>query len=176
MKDISYMIAKLRSKFSKNAKKIMCEYFRKHGVKVGGNCNICCNILTPESFLIEIGDNVTIASYVDFVTHDNSICKVDRSCPNLYGKIKIGNNCFIGERATLMYGVELCDNVIVASGSVVAHSFGTERIIIGGNPAKIIGTWDAFIEKNREKAASSVDVEKTLEEHPEKLVKRKIRE
>lgn len=170
------MLAKTYSKFSRNSKETISRYFRKCGMKIGEGCNICCNILTPESFLIEIGNNVTISAYVVFVTHDNSINKVDSSCPNLYGKIKIGSNCFIGERATLMYGVELCDNVIVASGSVVAHSFNKERIIIGGNPAKIIGTWDDFIAKNKDKAASRIDIEKTLAENPEKLIKRRIRE
>lgn len=53
-----------------------------------------------------------------------------------------------------MYGIILADEIIVASGSVVTKSFNQSRIIIGGNPAKIIGTWDAFAEKNKSKAIS----------------------
>jgi acetyltransferase-like isoleucine patch superfamily enzyme len=176
MKEVSYTLAKIRSKFSKRKKEAINDYFRRQGIKIGRGCNICSNIVTPESFLIEIGNNVTVGHHVDFVTHDNSISKIDSSCPNLYGKIKIGNNCFIGERAALMYGVELCDNVIVASGSVVTNSFARERIIIGGNPAKIIGNWDDFLAKNKDNAASRVNIEKTLEKNPQKLIKRKIKE
>lgn len=65
----------------------------------------------------------------------------------MFGKIVVGNNCFIGERATLLYGVELADNIIVAAGSVVTKSFSESNIIIGGNPAKKISTWEQFRKK-----------------------------
>lgn len=48
-----------------------------------------------------------------------------------------------------MYGVSLTNNIIVASGSVVCHSFSKSNIIIGGNPAHIIGTWDGLKSKSR---------------------------
>lgn len=61
--------------------------------------------------------------------------------------MKIGDNCFIGARSLIMYGVELANNIIVAAGSVVCNSFYNEGVIIGGNPAKVIGTWDDFENK-----------------------------
>lgn len=70
---------------------------------------------------------------------------------DLYGKIKIGNDCFIGAHSILMYGVSLADNVIVASGSVVTKSIKESGVIIGGNPARIIGTVDRFSEKNKDR-------------------------
>lgn len=68
--------------------------------------------------------------------HDFSVKKVLPDKANLFGKIIVGNNCFIWERATLLYWVELADNIIVAAGSVVTKSFTESCIIIGGNPAK----------------------------------------
>jgi len=68
-----------------------------------------------------------------------------------YGKINIGSNCFIGAHAILMYGVTIADNIIVASGSVVTKSFLESGVIIGGNPAKIIGSVQIFGDKNRDK-------------------------
>ena len=118
---------------------------------IGKKVNICCNIMTPEPYLISIGNNVTIAGNVEFVTHDNSISKVLPNCTDLFGKITIGNNCFIGARTTILYGVTLADNIIVAAGSVVTNSFTKSNIIIGGNPAREISTWENFAKKNQKK-------------------------
>lgn len=126
--------------------------FLDGGVKIGKNCRINCNILTAESYMINIGDDVTIADHVSFITHDNSISKVLPDKTDLFGKIVIGNNSFIGAHSVIMYGVTLPEKTIVAAGSVVTKSFSENEIIIGGNPAKIIGRWSQFGEKNREKA------------------------
>ena len=116
-----------------------------------------------------------IGDRVDFVTHDNSISKILPDTINLFGKITIGNNCFLGENSTYLYGVTLADNIIVAAGSVVVDSFSTERIIIGGNPARVISTWDKFFEKSHDKAKGRRNIKHVLEEHPELLIKRKSR-
>lgn len=156
-------------------KETIIKFFRNEGIKVGRGCNICCNILTPEPFLITIGNNVTISSEVLFVTHDNSIMKINPKTINLFGHIIIGDNCFIGQRSTVLYGVELANNVIVAAGSVVCNSFDKERIIIGGNPARIIGTWDEFIERNAKKAMGRMEVKNKVISNPELFIKRKVR-
>lgn len=147
MKEMGYFIAKLKFKLCGNRKESISEYFRKHGMKIGDGCNICCNIMTTEPYFISLGNNVTISGEVMFVTHDNSASKIIPEKPNLYGRIKIGDNCFIGARSLIMYGVELANNIIVAAGSVVCNSFYNEGVIIGGNPAKVIGTWNDFENK-----------------------------
>ena len=129
-------------------------YLRKRGAIIGKNNLICCDIATTESKLIEIKNNVVISSEVEFVTHDHSIMKVIPDKSNLFGKIIIGNNCFVGTRCTIMYGVELADNIIVAAGSVVTKSFKESNIIIGGNPAKKISDWDTFRKKGLPYAAN----------------------
>jgi acetyltransferase-like isoleucine patch superfamily enzyme len=173
VKEIGYFIAKVKSKLSKNEKESICEYFRKSGMRIGEECTICCNLMTTEPYLVEIGNNVTISGDVKFITHDNSICKIDKECSNVFGKIKIGDNCFIGQRSTILYGVELANNIIVAAGSVVVDSFSTERIIIGGNPARVISTWNKFYEKRKPFAMSRYDAEEMVKANPCKLVKRK---
>ncbi|WP_214714322.1 acyltransferase [Exiguobacterium sp. s151] len=146
MKKIQYLFAKVRSKIFKN-NEIINDYFRKQGITLGEKCKIYSNILSSEPYLITIGDNVTFSNDVQLINHDNSICKIHPDKTDVFGKIKIGNNCFIGARVTILYGVELADDVIVAAGSVVTRSFNESRIIIGGNPAKKIGDWDTFAEK-----------------------------
>ena len=48
----------------------------------------------------------------------------------------IGNNCFIGNRVILLYGVTIPNNTIVAAGSVVTNSIKEPGYLLGGNPAK----------------------------------------
>jgi acetyltransferase-like isoleucine patch superfamily enzyme len=114
-------------------------YLRKRGVQIGKNPHIYSDISTTESYLIKIGDNVTISNGVQFVTHDNSVCKILENVTDVFGEIQVGDNCFIGARSILMYGVTIPNNTIVAAGSVVTKSIAEEGKIIGGNPAKVIG-------------------------------------
>ena len=44
----------------------------------------------------------------------------------------------------------IADNVIVAAGSVVTKSINESKVIVAGNPARIISTWDSFYEKNKD--------------------------
>lgn len=172
MKRVGFYVAKLKSKIFKN-QEIMNDYYRSFGAQIGRGVLICTDISSDEACLIEIGDDTTVSVNVSFVTHDFSVKHLAPGMNNLFGKIVIGKNCFIGQNSILMYGVELGDNIIVAAGSVVTHSFHQERIIIGGNPAKIIGTWDSFYEKIKDKSLSRYGLRKSLEEHPEKFIVRK---
>ena len=133
---------------------------------------ICSYLLTREPYLIEIGNNTTVSSDVSFVTHDNCAKLLFPGKSDFFGKIVIGNNCFIGEKSTILYGVTLADNIIVGAGSVVTKSFSQERIIIGGNPARIISTWDKLIEKSKDKAMCREDMEAQINSDDSFLVKR----
>ncbi len=151
---IGYAIAKLLSKLRREKnKETINKYFIKQGVNlVGGGgtgTHINCNIAVNEPHLISIGEGTTVAGNVEFVTHDNSISKVIPNCTDLFGRITIGNNCFIGARSVIMYGVTIADNVIVAAGSVVTKSVNESNVIVAGNPAKVISTWDKFAEKSK---------------------------
>lgn len=55
--------------------------------------------------------------------------------------IKIGNNCWIGSKVTVLDGVEIGDGSIIAAGAVVTKSF-PKNSIIGGIPAKLLKTRD----------------------------------
>ncbi|KJS71090.1 MAG: hypothetical protein JL56_15700 [Desulfotomaculum sp. BICA1-6] len=144
------MVGKIAAYFGGNRKEIINNFFRKCGVKIGKNATICCNMLSSEPYLINIGDNVTISNDVQIITHDNSIIKITKGeKTDIFGEVVIGNNCFIGARSIIMYGVTLTNNIIVAAGSVVTKSFYEPYTIIGGNPAKKIGSWDAFFAKNQ---------------------------
>lgn len=174
MKELSYLCRKFAWLHLGFNRCVVNRLFEREGAIIGKNVAINSNILTSESYLIEIGDNVTISDHVSFVTHDNSISKVIPGSGNLFGKIVIGNNCFIGAHSILMYGITLADNVIVASGSVVTKSIKEQNVIIGGNPAKVIGRFDSFGEKNKNKtmrvASLSNEAKKKMLIESDKLV------
>jgi acetyltransferase-like isoleucine patch superfamily enzyme len=52
--------------------------------------------------------------------------------------VVFGDRVWIGARSSVLKGVRLADNVIVAAGSVVSRSTGEPGVVIGGNPAEII--------------------------------------
>lgn len=84
---------------------------------------------------IIIGDNTIFAPGVKIISANHNkqdFNKHDKTIP-----VVIGNNCWLGTNVVVLPGVELGDNVIVAAGSVVHKSFGS-NLIIGGVPAKII--------------------------------------
>lgn len=156
-----YLIAKIKEKIFRNHTYIL-NYLKNKGISMGENNHIYSDITSEESCLISLGSNITISGNVTFVTHDNSIIKINPRKSNLFGRIQIGDNCFIGMNSTILYGVTLGKNIIVASGSVVCDSFTDERIIIGGNPARIIGTWENFEDKSKDHMMTRSDFKDAL--------------
>lgn len=145
---LKFKIAKIKKKLG--VKNAVIDYYKKQGLVIGKNCNICCALPIKEIYLLDIGDNVVISYGVNFITHDASYgAIVNQKYIDLYGKIKIGNNCFVGAGSTIIYGVSLGDKTIVAAGSVVTKSFEEGNVVIGGNPAKVICSIDEFLEKNK---------------------------
>ena len=114
------------------------EKARDLGVVVGSGCRFFSLNFQSEPYLIEIGDDVIISGEVILVTHDGGVSILRKDVPGMngqYGRIKIGNNCFIGMGAIIMPNVELGDNTIVSAGSVVYDSFPPNSVVMG-NPAR----------------------------------------
>lgn len=53
------------------------------------------------------------------------------------GEIKIGNNVWIGDKASIMGGVTIGDNVIIGAGSIITHDIPSNSLV-AGVPAKIL--------------------------------------
>ena len=113
-------------------------YLRKRGMKIGSDCQIN-TLLFSEPFLVEIGNHVAIAGGTEFITHDGAIwCFRDEiKDGDIFGKIKVGNNVFIGNNCVLLPNTTIGDNCIIGIGSIVRGQFPKNSVIIG-NPAKVI--------------------------------------
>lgn len=123
------------------------KYARYQGVKIGDNCSIGIKYFGTEPYLIEIGDHVQITNGVRFFTHGGSwVYRLKYPDFDFFGKIKIGNNVYIGNCAIILPGVEIGDDVIIGAGAVVTKSV-VSGAIVGGNPARIIGSVEMLEKK-----------------------------
>lgn len=114
-------------------------YLRKLGMKIGKNCHFNTLSFSTEPYLIEIGDDVAVSAGSDFITHDGAIrCfRGEMSGADVFGKIIIGNNVFIGVNCTILPNTTIGNNCIVGAGSVVRGKF-PDNMVIMGNPAKSV--------------------------------------
>ena len=116
------------------------KYLKRRGVVIGKGCDIQTRNFGSEPYLIEIGDRVQITSGVKFFTHGGGwVFRIEYPDFDTFGKIKIGNNVYIGNNAMIMPGVSIADNCIIGAGSIVTKSFLDSGIIIAGVPAKNVG-------------------------------------
>jgi acetyltransferase-like isoleucine patch superfamily enzyme len=94
---------------------------------------------STEPYLIEIGDHVAISAGTDLVTHDGAVwCfREENETADVFGKIVIGNNVFIGINCTILPNTTIGNNCIVGAGSILRGKFPDNTVIIG-NPAKVI--------------------------------------
>ena len=89
---------------------------------------------------LEIGDECIVGQYLSChpENHNYEDLEIAIRHQGVTRKgIKIGNNCWIGSKVTILDGVSIGQGCIIAAGSVVTKSF-PENSIIGGVPAKLL--------------------------------------
>jgi len=120
------------------------KYAKYLGVSIGKDCWIATRYFGSEPYLITIGDHVQITGGVRFFTHGGGwILREEQPDFDAFGKIKIGNNVYIGSCSMIMPGVTIGNNIIIGAGSVVTRSV-PDGVLLAGNPARIIGTIDDY--------------------------------
>ena len=133
------------------------QYLKSLGCKVGDGTRFTGRVNPgSEPYLIEIGENCLLSGTIHFHTHDGGV-KVLNAAGYFKGRlmdkmarIKIGNNCFIGNDARIMGGVKIGNNCIIGAGSIVTKDIPDNRVA-AGIPAKIICTLDEYYEKNKDR-------------------------
>ncbi len=109
--------------------------YGKH-TKIGKNVfiNFDCTFLDLGGITIE--DGVLIAPKVSLLSEGHPLSSQERH--SLVPRpIHIKKNVWIGANATILYGVTIGENSVVASGSVVSKDV-PDNVVVGGTPAKII--------------------------------------
>ena len=109
-----------------------------YNTHIGENfyANFDCTIL--DVCEVRFGDNCMLGPGVQIYTATHSLNPIERNSGKEYAKpIVIGDNVWIGGNAIINPGVTIGDNVVIASGAVVTKDVPS-KVVVGGNPAKII--------------------------------------
>lgn len=139
--------------------KLKVKKWLRKGLVLGQNVEIerGCSIDPSFPWLIEIGNNVTLAPEVCILSHDASM-KYSNGKTKL-GRVKIGDNVFIGTKSVILPGVYIGNNSIIGASSVVASNI-PDNSVVCGSPARIISTTEQFKKKNEEKILNSLNIER----------------
>ncbi len=109
--------------------------YGKH-TKIGKNVFINFDCVFLDMGGITIEDNVLIAPKVSLLTEGHPVSSEQRHSL-VPGHIHIKKNAWIGANATILPGVTVGENAIVASGAVVSKDV-PDNSIVSGVPAKVI--------------------------------------
>lgn len=160
-------------------------YLKKIGCQIGNDVSIyspfSVTIDETRPWLIEIGNHVKITRGVTILTHgyDWSVLKSKYGeILGSSGKVKIGDNVFIGTNTTILKGVTIGDNVIIGANSLVNKDI-PNNVVVAGNPAKIICTIEEYHEKRKQRQLQEAtelvkEYYKVYGEMPDKAVLREF--
>ena len=108
-------------------------------LKIGDNSGIGINCIVSKG--TTIGDNVMMGPEVIIYTNGHSFERTDIPMIDQgYSETKpvvIGNDVWIGSRATIMPGVTIGNGAIIGTGAVVTKDV-PDYAIVGGVPARIL--------------------------------------
>lgn len=144
------------------------------GANIGRDCNICSHCLVEND--VQIGDRVTVKSGVQLwdglrigndvfigpnASFANDLFPRSKKTPDKFLETHIEDGASIGANATLLPGITIGSNAMIAAGAVVTRSVPPNAIVVG-NPAKIVGYVNAG--KDRAKAASTLKASTGVEQ------------
>jgi acetyltransferase-like isoleucine patch superfamily enzyme len=89
---------------------------------------------------VSIGRECILADRVMLIDFDHGVTEVDRPIrlQGIYKRdVRVGHNVWIGYGACVLRGVEIGDNSIVGTNSVVTKQV-PENAVVGGTPARVI--------------------------------------
>lgn len=113
-----------------------CDY--GYNITIGDSFYSNHNLTILDCAEVKFGDNVSIGPNCSFYTAEHPLDAKLRNTGLEYAKpIKIGNNVWIGGSVTVLAGVTIGDNSVVAAGAVVTRDV-PEDVLVAGCPARII--------------------------------------
>lgn len=86
---------------------------------------------------ITIGNDVLIGPRVNLVSAGHPLSPSERRNGIVAKPIRIGNNVWIGAAATILPGVTIGDNAVIAAGAVVSRDIPPETVA-AGVPARVM--------------------------------------
>lgn len=118
------------------------DIFSPKNISIGTNCKINAYVYLNARSGITLGDDVTLSRGAKLIStgYDLDLFFNEGKRVHVTDKpIVIGNHCWICADAIILPGVEITgEYVVVAAGAVVTKSITESRVIVAGNPARII--------------------------------------
>jgi acetyltransferase-like isoleucine patch superfamily enzyme len=140
MKEMRERLSEIIESNIDNSTTIFVPFYTNFGrhIKIGKNVfiNHACSFLDLGGITIE--DDVLIGPRVNLTTENHPIDPSQRQCLDVKA-IVINRGAWIGAAATILPGVTVGVNSIVAAGAVVNNDV-PDNTIVGGIPAKVIKT------------------------------------
>lgn len=109
-------------------------------ITIGNNCQINNNfVIIAEKSHIKIGNDVLIGTDLCIYDSDFHDIRIDKrlSTEHICQPVEIQNNVFIGSKVTILKGVTIGENSVVANGSIVTKNIPANQVW-AGVPAKKI--------------------------------------
>jgi acetyltransferase-like isoleucine patch superfamily enzyme len=106
-------------------------------IRVGQNVFINQNCTFYDLGGLDIGDDVMIGPNVSLITAGHPLAPSQRRAATIGKPIVIEKNVWIAAGATIIGGVTVGENSVVAAGSVVTKDV-PPNMLAGGNPARVI--------------------------------------
>lgn len=106
-------------------------------LSVGENTFINANSIIVATKEIIIGSNCAISWNVQILDSDIHTLVTNNLAQENTKPIKIGNNVWIGSNVTILKGVIIEDNAVIAAGTVVT-TYVPANVLVAGVPAKIV--------------------------------------
>lgn len=105
-------------------------------ITIGENVfiNACCHFQDHGG--ITIGDGCQIGHNVVFATLNHGLAPEERKS-TYPAPIVLGRNVWVGSNATILQGVAIGDNAVIAAGAVVTKDVAANTVV-GGVPARFI--------------------------------------
>jgi len=113
--------------------------YGKH-TKIGKNVFINFDCVFLDLGGITIEDNVLIAPKVSLLSEGHPLTPAERQSL-IPGHVHIKKNAWIGAGATILSGVTIGENAVVAAGAVVSKDV-PDNTVVGGIPAKVLKELD----------------------------------
>ena len=120
---------------------------RRRGVRIGEGCVILTDQFSLEPYLVEIGNRVAVSGGTMFLTHDGAAWLLRRTRPDAqhFGRIRVGDDTYIGQNCILLAGARIGTNCIIGAGAVVRGEIPDNSVAMG-NPAAVVGRTGLFLE------------------------------
>ena len=105
-------------------------------IKVGEDVfiNACCHFQDHGG--VTIGDGCQIGHNVVFATLNHGVAPEERK-HTIPAPVVLGKNVWVGSNSTILQGVTIGDNAIVAAGAVVTKDVPANTVV-GGVPARVL--------------------------------------